>query len=215
MVIAHAVTSTDPFYWYLTRDLAIAAYLSLTLTVLFGLAISLARVMGERLQWPIQDLHATFATLTGVLLLGHMLTLMLDAYLPFSLKNLLVPLQQPTHTIPVDLGVLSFYGLLALLVSSWFRKHVPYAVWRLIHYLSFATFCAVTIHGWLTGSDATTTWMQGIYLGSTLAVGSLVVARLFLSPQPQKGHPPKMIPLSLLIALFMGGIGMGLMLLLR
>ena len=108
MVIAQFVTTVSPFFWYLTRDLAISAYLALTLTVLFGLAISLVRVTGERVIWHIQDLHATFATFTGVLLAGHMLTLMLDAYLPFSLTNLLLPLNQPAHTISVDLGVLSF-----------------------------------------------------------------------------------------------------------
>src|SRR5258708_1230209 len=208
MVIAQFATNADPFYWYLTRDLAISAYLALTLTVLFGLAISLARVPAERVIWHIQDLHSTFATLTGVLLVGHMLTLLLDAYLPFSLANLLLPLQQPVHTITVDLGVLSFYGLLSLLLSSWFRKRLPYAVWRIIHYVSFATFLAVTVHGWLTGSDSATIWMQGLYLGCTLAVGVLLAARIFISPQPQKGNSPRAIPVSLLVALLMGGIGM-------
>src|ERR1700692_922699 len=85
MIIAQITTSSSPFLWYLTRDMAIAAYFTLTLTVLFGLAISLARVTGERVMWHIQDLHYTFATLTGVLMAGHMLTLLFDAYLPFSI----------------------------------------------------------------------------------------------------------------------------------
>jgi len=208
MIIAQLASTTNPFYWYLTRDMGIAAYLTLTLSVLFGLTISLARVTGERVVWHIQDLHATFATLTGILMVGHMLTLLLDSYIPFSLGNLLLPLSQPTSTFTVDLGVVSFYGMLTLLLSSWFRKRLTYSVWRAIHYVSFGTFLLVTVHGWLTGSDSVTPWMPGLYFGCTLAVGALLAARLFISPQPQKGNPPRVIPMSLVIALIIGIIGM-------
>jgi predicted ferric reductase len=157
--------------------------------------------------WHIQDLHSTFATLTGVLMVGHMFTLMFDAYMPFSLKNLLLPLSQPTSTLTVDLGVMSFYGMLALLLSSWFKKRFPYSVWRALHYVSFATFILVTLHGWLTGSDSATPWMPSLYFGSVLSVGVLTAARLFISPQPQKGNLPRAIPMSLVLALILGVIG--------
>jgi len=207
MIIAQITTSSSPFDWYLTRDLAIAAYFTLTLTVLFGLAISLARVTGERVVWHIQELHYTFATLTGVLMAGHMITLFLDSYLPFSLANLLLPLSQPINTITVDLGVLGFYGMLTLLLSSWLKKRMTYSVWRAIHYVSFATFMLVTVHGWLTGSDSATTLMRSLYFGCTLAVSALMAARIFISPQPHKGNPPRAIPVSLVAALIIGVLG--------
>ncbi|HEY5003095.1 MAG TPA: hypothetical protein VII61_08090 [Ktedonobacteraceae bacterium] len=209
MIIAQITTTSNPFYWYLTRDMAIAAYITLTLSVLFGLAISLSRVTGERVMWHIQDLHYTFATLTGVLMVGHMLTLMLDSYLPFSLTNLLVPLAQPSgvNALTVDLGVISFYGMLALLLSSWLKKRLVYTVWRAIHYVSFGTFVLVTIHGWLTGSDSVTTWMISLYFGCTLAVGALIAARIFISPQPQKGKAPRAIPVPLIAAILIGVLG--------
>ena len=207
MIIAQITTSSSPFLWYLTRDMAIAAYFTLTLTVLFGLAISLARVTGERVMWHIQDLHYTFATLTGVLMAGHMLTLLFDAYLPFSIANLLLPLSQPTSTFTVDLGVLGFYGMLALLLSSWFKKRMTYSLWRAIHYVSFVTLILVTVHGWLTGTDSATTLMRSLYFGCTLAVGALIAARIFISPRPHKGTAPRAIPVSLVIALVIGVIG--------
>ncbi len=207
MVIAQFTSySASPFYWYLTRDMAVTAYITLTLSVLFGLSISLARVTGERVMWHIQDLHYTFATLTGILMVGHMTTLLLDSYISFSIGNLLLPLSQPLDTFTVDLGVVAFYSMVALLLSSWFKKRMTYSVWRIIHYVSFVTFILVTIHGWLTGSDSVTTWMQSLYFGCTLAVGSLIAARIFLSPKPQKGNPPKVIPVSLVIALVIGVI---------
>jgi methionine sulfoxide reductase heme-binding subunit len=177
--------------------MALGAYFTLTLAVLFGLTISLARVTGERVKWHIQDLHYTFATLTCVLMAGHMVTLLFDTYLPFSISNLLLPLNQPTSPITVDLGVLGFYGMITLILSSWLKKRMPYSVWRTIHYISFATFILVTVHGWLTGSDSATIWMRSLYFGCTLAVGALVAARIFISPQPHKGNPPRAIPVSI------------------
>ncbi len=207
MIIAQLATSSNPFFWYLTRDTAIASYFTLTLAVLFGLAISLARTTGARVMWHIQDLHYTAATLSGVLMVGHMLTLMLDSFIPFSLANLLLPLNQPISTLTVDLGVISFYGMLALLLSSWFKKRLAYSVWRAIHYVSFVTFILVTLHGWLTGTDSATSWMPSLYFGCSLAVGVLTAARIFISPQPQKGNSPRAIPVSLIIALIIGVIG--------
>src|SRR5450432_1175457 len=190
MIIAQITTTSNPFYWYLTRDMAIAAYITLTLSVLFGLAISLSRVTGERVMWHIQDLHYTFATLTGVLMVGHMLTLMLDSYLPFSITNLLIPFAQPkgVTALTVDLGVISFYGMAALLLSSWLKKRLVYTVWRAIHYVSFGTFILVTIHGWLTGSDSVTTWMISLYFGCTLAVGALIAARITIHSPFHRFH---------------------------
>ncbi len=211
MIIAQIATSSSPFLWYLTRDMALAAYLTLTLTVLFGLAISLARVTGERVIWHIQELHYTFATLTVVLMAGHMITLVLDTYLPFSLANLFLPLSQPISPFTVDLGVLGFYGMLTLLLSSWLKKRMTYSVWRAIHYVSFATFILVTVHGWLTGSDSATTWMRSLYFGCTIAVAALMAARIFISPLPHKGNPPRAIPVSLVIALMIGVIGTSMM----
>jgi sulfoxide reductase heme-binding subunit YedZ len=207
MIIAQLTATSDPFYWYLTRDMAVAAYFTLTLTLLFGLAISLARVTGERVVWYIQDLHYTFATLAGILMAGHMLTLLFDTFISFSIANLLLPLSQPISTLSVDLGVLSFYGMLTLLLSSWLKKRMTYTAWRAIHYVSFALFLLVTVHGWLTGSDSVTAWMRSLYFGSTLAVGALIAARIFISPLLHKRNPLKAIPMSLVIALIIGGIG--------
>src|SRR5205807_247706 len=130
-------TSSSPFLWYLTRDMALAAYFTLMLTVLFGLSISLARVTGERVIWHIQELHYKFATLTVVLMAGHLITMVLDTYLPFSLAYL--------------------------------------------------------------------------YFGCTLAVAALMAARIFISPLPHKGNPPRAIPVSLVIALMIGVIGTSMM----
>lgn len=180
-ILAAATASTDPTPWYLTRMLAISAYLALSLSVIFGLLRTLARRTREGISWMVDELHQVLATLAGVLVVGHLVTLAKDAFIPFSIKNLLLPGDQPYRPFAVNLGVLSLYTLVALLLSSWFKRRLPYGFWRILHYISFATFLLVTLHGWQAGSDVDEPWMRALYGAATAAVAFLLLMRLFMT----------------------------------
>lgn len=175
---------TSPTLWYLTRALAVGAYVALTVSVLFGALRSIARQSREGLSWVVDELHQFLATLAGTLILGHLVTLLLDPYLPFSPQNLLLPLNEPYRPFAVILGVFALYTLVALLFTSWFRAFMPYKFWRAVHFFAFVAFILVTAHGMLAGSDGGEPWMRGIYAG---AVGAFVVVTLFrLRGSPRK-----------------------------
>ncbi len=177
-VVADRASGGGPTMWYLTRALAVAAYLSLTISVLIGALRSVASQARERVSWMVDELHQFVAALATLLVLGHLTTLLLDPYLPFSLKNVLLPLSEPYRPFAVILGVVAFYVMVALLLTSWFRSFMPYRMWRAVHYLSFVAFILVTAHGLLAGSDAGESWMRGIYAGSAGAVGFLTLFRV-------------------------------------
>ena len=77
-------------------------------------------------------------------------------------------------------GALALYTLVIILVSSWMRRRLSYRLWRMLHYLSIATFVLVTLHGLLAGSDAGETWMRAVD-AAPLAVGFLLLMRLLTS----------------------------------
>jgi len=58
-----------------------------------------------------------------------------------------------------------------------------------LHVLTLGIFALATIHGIGTGSDTQTPWALGIYLVSSVLVGSLLCRRLFLSKG--KGKPTR------------------------
>lgn len=177
LTIAHAA-QTSPTLWYLTRALAVGAYVSLTLSMLFGAMRSIARQSRERMSWVVDELHQFVATLAAALVLGHLITLLLDPYLPFTLRNLLVPLDEPYRPFAVILGIFALYVMVALLLTSWFRSLLPYTFWRALHFLSFAAFILVTAHGLLAGSDASEPWMRAVYAASAGAFGFVTLLRL-------------------------------------
>jgi hypothetical protein len=175
---ALAPTDPSPVLWYVTRAMAVAAYVALMVSVILGMLRTIHRITGERLTWVVDELHQVVATLTGLLMLGHLMALKFDPFLPFSLTNLLLPVDEPFRPLAVILGVFALYAMVVALLSSWLRRHMPYRFWCGLHYVSFAAFALVTAHGWLAGSDAGEPWMRGLYVGGSMAVGFLVLARL-------------------------------------
>lgn len=179
----------SPTLWYLTRATAVASYVTLSLSVALGVLQSIARASRERLSWIIDESHTVLATLTGVLIAGHLVALYFDPFLPFSLLNLLAPINEPYKPLGVTFGVFALYSMVALLLSSWLRRRMSYTFWRGVHYFSFIAFALVTAHGWIAGSDSHQPWMLGLYVGASGAVAFLVVMRFFSSPhtEPKAG----------------------------
>lgn len=184
-----AVNATaNPFLWYVTRAAATSAYITLSVTVILGLLRSLARVSrlrNTRALWLLDELHPYLAVLTAALVAFHLLSLIFDPLIPFSLLNLALPLDQPYRPVPVDLGVLALYGLLVVWLSSWMKRRITHASWRALHYTSFVVFLLVTFHGIFAGSDSAEPWMRLLYLGISGVVTVLVLARIFWpAPRP-------------------------------
>ena len=179
-----SATTANPLLWYVTRAAAISAYVTLSSTVILGLGRSLSRTARLRTPWTLDEAHQFLAVLTAGFVALHLLSLVLDPLLPFPLLNLVVPVDEPYRPLAVDLGVLGLYAVVVVLLSSWLRRRIAYARWRMLHYTSFVAFVLVTAHGIFAGSDTGETWMHFVYLGAAGAVVLLVLVRLLWSPQP-------------------------------
>lgn len=191
LVATASATTANPLLWYVTRAAAVSAYVTLTVTVLWGIARSLVRVSHVRSRWAIwllDEAHPFLALLTAAFVALHLLSLVFDPLIPFSLLNLLLPFGEPYRPVAVALGVLALYGLAVVLLSSWLRRYISHARWRALHYTSFAVFALVTLHGLLAGSDAGQPWMHAVYLAGSGAVAALVVARILWPRGEQPAH---------------------------
>jgi predicted ferric reductase len=177
---AGASATTSPVLWYLTRTMGVSAYVALSFSVILGMLRVVARKSSERISWVVDELHQFVATLAGLLVAGHLVALLLDPFMPFTLLNLLLPVNEPYSPTAVAFGIFAFYSMVLLLVSSWLRKRMAYALWRFIHYVSFFAFVMVTLHGWFAGSDSGEPWMRAIYAGASSVVVFLTLVRFFV-----------------------------------
>lgn len=167
----------SPVFWYLTRAAAIIAYLLLTASTIFGLAISTRRWDAVIARWRVFDLHKLLSLLMVGFIGLHLGSLALDHYLAFSVLNLFVPFTTTYRPLWVALGIIGLYLLLAVWVSSLLQRRLRYRTWRGLHYLSFAAFPLVTLHGLLAGTNGSQFWMFLMYIVSGTGVVLLILAR--------------------------------------
>jgi sulfoxide reductase heme-binding subunit YedZ len=164
--------------WYIARAGGTLAYLLLTSSVVVGLVLS-SKTQGKR--WPrfaLEDVHRFLGLLTGVFIVIHGGTLLVDGYLPFSLGQLLVPGTAPYRPLAVSFGVVAAELLAALALTNRYRASLSYRFWRRAHYLNFAVWVLALVHGLTAGTDAFTTWDLVLYAGSAWLVLALLFHRV-------------------------------------
>jgi hypothetical protein len=157
--------------WVATRLVAFLSYFAITGSVVYGLLLS-TKVLDSIAHRPVsfalhQDLAAIGLGLAGV----HAALLGLDATVPFSLGDMLVPFVAPYRPLWVGVGQLALYIVAVVVASFYLRRRIGQRAWRLLHYLTFLSFAGATAHGILSGSDSGTAWAWWCYVGaSTLVV---------------------------------------------
>ena len=112
--------------------------------------------------------------------------LTLDHFAPFSLTDLLVPMASAWKPGAVAWGVVAFYLLVAIEVTSLLGRRFPKKWWRAIHSLSFPLFVIASIHLFVAGTERNNpAVLFSVMIVSTL-VGFLLVVRLLakLAPRP-------------------------------
>jgi DMSO/TMAO reductase YedYZ heme-binding membrane subunit len=154
------------------------AWVLLTLAVLWGFFLS-SRVLGRRpsLRW-LLDLHRFFGGLAVIFVLVHLLAILVDSYVEFSLVQLLVPMTSDYRPAAVAWGIVAFYLLLAIELTSLVMKRLPRRTWHLIHLLSYPLFALATVHVLTAGTDVQNLAVRLLVIVAATEVTVLVVIRL-------------------------------------
>jgi sulfoxide reductase heme-binding subunit YedZ len=170
--------TTSPIDWYAARAAGVAAYVLLSAVVLLGLTMAGRRRLVLWPKFAIEDVHRTGGLLVGSFVVIHVVTIAIDAYLPFSLVSFVVPGLARYRPLWVALGVVAAELLLALAFTNRYRNRlVPYAVWRQVHYLNFVVWSAATLHGLGSGTDRNAPWLLAIYAAATAGVTASIAWR--------------------------------------
>jgi predicted ferric reductase len=139
--------------WYSARAAGIVAWALAASSVVWGLALS-THVLGRkpRPAW-LFDLHRFLGGMALIFTGIHVLAVLADTYVHFSILNVLVPFTGSWHPLAVAWGIVGFYLLLAVELTSLARAHVSKRLWRRVHFASFALFVMTTVHALTAGTD--------------------------------------------------------------
>jgi predicted ferric reductase len=162
-------------WWYVTRASGIIAYLLLWFSTILGLAVTSKYLDGMLDRLFTYDFHEFISLLSVGFTLVHVIVLMLDQYMPYSLAQILVPFISPYRPIWVGVGVIAFYMILLVTITFYMRNRIGTRAFRAIHVLSLAGYIGVTLHGYYSGTDTALPSMQILYDITGLAVLFLTV----------------------------------------
>lgn len=129
--------------------LGLAAVGTATVNMVLGLLIAL-RYSPVRL-WPHRRinvfwLHRWTAYLVLLLIVLHPCVLLLYHTIHFGLKDVLLPIWSPVRPTFNTLGAVAHYGLLIVIVTSFFRLRLARPLWKKLHLLVFPAFVFMFIH---------------------------------------------------------------------
>ena len=169
--------TSSPVDWYLARAAGITAYLLLSGVVLLGLTMASKKPLRRWPRFALEDVHRFGGLLVGSFVALHVITVAVDAWLPFTLTSLIVPFTSRYRPLWVGLGVAAAELLVALAVSNHYRRRLPYRYWRRAHYLNFLVWGAATVHGIGSGTDRSSPWMLAVYGVAAATVAATVAVR--------------------------------------
>jgi hypothetical protein len=164
-------------WWNVARAGGIVAWVLATLSVVWGLWLSGRLAKKPKPAWTL-DLHRFLGALTVVFVAVHVVALWADSFVHFGPAELFVPLASSWHPVATAWGIVAFYVLVAIEITSLAMRRLPRSVWHAVHLSSFALFALATVHGLTAGTDAGNPLVVGFAIVSTAVVVNLTALRV-------------------------------------
>ncbi len=176
------LASSGSAYWYLTRGSGVVTLVLLSASVCLGVLTSV-RWRSKRLpRFLVAGLHRNITLLAVVFLATHVVTTLLDAYAPIQLQDAFIPFFSPYRPIWLGLGALSCDLIAVVVLTSLLRVRLGYGIWRMTHWLAYASWPLALVHSLGTGSDMRTNWLPLLAFLCVGAVTLSVFGRLVNTP---------------------------------
>lgn len=167
-----------PMLWYLNRGSGVVLLVVLTATLCLG--ILSARAGRARLvpRFFSQQLHRNLGVLSLVLVVGHVVTAVVDTYVDIRWWQAFSPVGATYRPLWLGLGSLAFDVMLIVGLTSGFRQRLGQRAWRSVHVLGYLSWPFAMAHSVGIGTDALSPWGRQVGLGCLVAVAVCALVRV-------------------------------------
>lgn len=179
----------EQVWWFVARSGGIVAWALITISVCWGLLLSTKAASKAAQPKQILDLHRFLGGLSVTFTAVHLTGLVADSYVEFGWLEILVPWASSWRPTAVAWGVVAFYLLVAVEVTSLFMKRLPKPVWRHVHRTSLGLYVFATVHGLQAGTDTGNQWYQMGMLASINVVAFLTVIMILARRRQRTAGP--------------------------
>ncbi len=185
------LAALDPkLAWYVARAGGLVAWAVCSTAVIWGLLVSSRLIRRRGAPAWLLDLHRWLGTLSVVFTAVHLAGLWFDDYIHYGPKELFVPFTGEYRPVAVAWGIVAFYLLVAIQVSSLLVRRLPRKVWHAVHLCSLPLVVLATVHGFLAGADTSNlvvVWCALVFCSlMVFLVGSRVAAARAKTPRASR-----------------------------
>jgi predicted ferric reductase len=171
--------SIVPWGWYFARAGGLVAFALLYFSILLGLAIRWPRL--RKILQPIYscEIHCWISFQALIFAFLHAVSLLFDNYFSFSLKDIFIPWAFKSDLLSPALiaaGIIGFYLLVALVITSYLKKYIGQNMWRIVHFLNLWLYFFVLFHAISLGTDLKQGFLRQIFLALN---GLLIILLLY------------------------------------
>lgn len=185
-----AELANNKFWWYTARSGGIVAWTLCTASVLWGLALSTRLVRRRGAPAWLLDLHRFLGLLSVVFTGVHIAALYVHSkwefkQQPWGPRQLFILGQSVYKPGWISWGIVAFYLLVAVQISSWLMKRIRRKLWHTIHLSSFGLFIGATLHGLGAGTDRHNRLVQW---GALVGCSMVLFLVIFRTLAPKKAQ---------------------------
>jgi sulfoxide reductase heme-binding subunit YedZ len=164
--------------WAFGRISGIVALVLLTASVVLGIITRSGRPLPGLPRFSISLLHRNIALLATTFLVLHVGSLMLDSYAKLSVADIVVPFVGAYKPFWQGLGTVALDLLIAIVVTSLFRRRLGVRLFKAVHWLTYAMWPIALLHAIGNGTNGTSAWFLLLAAFCTIAVASAIVWRI-------------------------------------
>ena len=158
------INNEIPWAWYVTRSSGLVGFALLYISIFLGLAIRIHFL--HKIISPIYSvrIHCWISLQALLFAFIHGFALFFDKFMSFSLAEIFVPFASRYETNMVALGILGFYLMIILVVTSYGHKLISQKLWRIAHFLNVVLYVIVLVHAFILGTDMNNPLVANIFI---------------------------------------------------
>ncbi|MFZ4719228.1 MAG: ferric reductase-like transmembrane domain-containing protein [Ilumatobacteraceae bacterium] len=179
------IAVTEKLAWYVSRASGLIAWMLVAASIIWGVTLSSRLLRRRGIPAWLLDLHKYLALLAIIFTGVHLAGLVADNYVYFGWKELFIPMAVDWRPGATAWGIVAFYMLLAVQITSWLMRKMPRKYWHATHLLAYPLFVVGTVHGFQAGADRANKLVQWVALLIIEIVFGLTVFRA-LTYAPRK-----------------------------
>jgi methionine sulfoxide reductase heme-binding subunit len=165
-------------FWYASRATGAVALLLFTAVLVLGLMVTRKGRLPGLPRFAVTSLHRNLSLLGLAFVVVHVLTAVLDGYVSIPLASAVIPFASGYERFWLGLGAVALDLVLALILTSLIRGHLPRRWWRPVHLLAYLSWPVAFAHGLGAGRDLRQGWLLDLAAGCAVLVLAATAWRL-------------------------------------